>query len=77
MANDMLPAKIANVMAHTGLPESRATDLVTGKVRLHYRLVPRLGHTHCAIRFAIEVASAVHHAGDPTENCTCKECESV
>lgn len=73
----MIEAKIANVVAHTGVPEERARDLVTGKVRLRYRLVPRYGRTHCSVRFALQVASNVHHEGEPTEDCTCTECAAA
>lgn len=70
----MLEAKIANLIAHTGMPAARVRDLVTGKIRLSYPMVPRYGHTHCPIRFALEVACQVWHEGEPTEACDCAEC---
>jgi hypothetical protein len=73
----MTPAKVANVVAHTGMTEARALDLVTGKVRLSYRMAPSLGHTHCRVRFALEVASNVRHEGKPTEACACADCEAA
>jgi hypothetical protein len=69
--NAMIPAKIANVVAHTGMSEMRARDLVTGKVRLSYRA------RCCKVRFSLVVASLVHHEGEPTEACACTECEDT
>lgn len=71
--NAMTPAKIANVVAHTGMSEARARDLVTGKVRLHYRIKTR---SHCSVRFALEVASNVHHEGEPNQDCVCADCRA-
>lgn len=67
----MTPAKVANVVAHTGMSESRALALVTGRVRLSYRA--RL----CKVRFALVVASLVSHEGAATEACACPECEAA
>jgi hypothetical protein len=64
----MTPAKVANVVAHTGMDAARALDLVTGRVRLSYRA------RCCRVRFALVVASCVHHDGEPTEACACEEC---
>lgn len=74
MWHSMTEAKIANVVAHTGMTEERARALVTGKVRLSYRIKKR---SHCSVRFALEVASNVHHQGTPTEACVCAECEAA
>jgi hypothetical protein len=67
----MTPAKIANVVAHTGMSEARARELVLGKVRLSYRA------RCCKVRFALVVASLVHYDGEPTQACACAECEGT
>lgn len=77
MNAEWIPAKTANVVAHTGLSEERARALVTGEVRLRYRMVPRPGRSHCSVRFALEVASLVRPHGEPTEDCTCADCEAA
>lgn len=77
MNTEWIPAKTANVVALTGLSEESARALVTGEVRLRYRMVPRLGRSHCSVRFALEVASNVRHGGEPTEDCVCADCEAA
>lgn len=71
MSAAMTPAKVANVVAHTGMPVLRARALVTGRVRLSYRA------RCCKVRFALVVASLVSHKGSATEACACAECEAA